>query len=56
MRYWGRIPVRDTPMVSCGAPACQTHIGTVAGRGHEFYTMNVRKKGLVQGRERVRIG
>jgi hypothetical protein len=46
MREWGRIPVRDTPMVSCGAPASQTHIGTVACSGHEFYTMNAGYKGL----------
>jgi hypothetical protein len=27
-------------MVGCEAPASQTHIGTVAGSGHEFYTKN----------------
>jgi hypothetical protein len=43
-------------MVSCGAPASQTHIGIVAGSGHEFYTKNVGHKGLVQGQERIMIG
>jgi hypothetical protein len=33
-------------MVSYGAPASQTHIGTVACSGHEFYTMNEGYKGL----------
>jgi hypothetical protein len=46
MRKWGGIPVRDTPMVSCGAPASQTHFSTVAGRGHEFYSKNAGRKGL----------
>jgi hypothetical protein len=43
-------------MVSCGAPASLTHIGTVAGSGHEFYTKYVGKKGLFQGPERIEIG
>jgi hypothetical protein len=43
-------------MVSCGAPASQTHIGIVAGSGHEFYTKYVGQKGLVQGPERIEIG
>jgi hypothetical protein len=46
MRTWGRIPVRDTPMASCGAPASQTHISTAAGNVHKSYTMNAGKKGL----------
>jgi hypothetical protein len=46
MRTWGRIPVRGTPMASCWAPASQTHISTVAGRSHEFYTKNAGQKGL----------
>jgi hypothetical protein len=33
-------------MASCGAPASQTHISTVAGNDHEFYTMNAGYKGL----------
>jgi hypothetical protein len=33
-------------MVSCGAPASQTHIGIVAGSGHEFYTKYVGAKGF----------
>jgi hypothetical protein len=33
-------------MVSYGAPASQTHIGTVAGSGHEFCSKNARLKGL----------
>jgi hypothetical protein len=33
-------------MVSCGAPASQTHISTVAGSGHGFYTKNAGQKGL----------
>jgi hypothetical protein len=39
------ISVRGTPMVSCGAPASQTHISSVAGCGHESYTKNVGQKG-----------
>jgi hypothetical protein len=56
MRTWERIPVRGTPMASCGALASQTHISTVAGSVHEFYTKNSGQKGLVQGQERLRIG
>jgi hypothetical protein len=56
MRTWGRIPVCNTPMASCGAPASQAHISTVAGNGHEFYSKNAGQKGLVQGQERIRIG
>jgi hypothetical protein len=46
MRTWGRIPVRGTPMAGCGAPASQTHISTVVGSDHEFYTKNAGQKGL----------
>jgi hypothetical protein len=46
MRTWGRIPVRDKPMTSCGVPASQTHNSVVAGSGHKFYTMNMGQKGL----------
>jgi hypothetical protein len=46
MRKWGRILVRGTPMVSCGALASQTHISTVAGSSHEFYSKNAGRKGL----------
>jgi hypothetical protein len=56
MQTWEWIPVRGMPMASCGAPASQTHISTVAGSGHEFYTKNAGQKGLVQGQERIRIG
>jgi hypothetical protein len=56
MQTWGMIPVRDTPMASCGAPASQTHISTVVGNGHEFYSKSAGQKGLVQGQERIRIG
>jgi hypothetical protein len=56
MQTWERIPVRGMPMVSCGALVSQTHIGTVAGSGHEFYSKNAGQKGSVQGQERVRIG
>jgi hypothetical protein len=45
MRTWGRILVRDTTMASCGAPASQTHISSVAGCGHESYTKNAGQKG-----------
>jgi hypothetical protein len=56
MRTWEKTPVRGTPMASCGAPASQTHISTVVGSGHEFYTKNAGQMGLVQGKERIRIG
>jgi hypothetical protein len=46
MRKCGRIPVRGTPMVSCGAPSSQTHISTMAGSSHEFYSKNAGRKGL----------
>jgi hypothetical protein len=45
MRTWGRIPVRGTPLVNCGAPASQTLISSVAGCGHESYTKNAGQKG-----------
>jgi hypothetical protein len=41
-----RIPDRGTLITSCGAPASQTHISTVACRGHGFYTKNTGQKGL----------
>jgi hypothetical protein len=56
MRTLGRILVRGTPMASCGAPASQTHISTVAGNDHEFYTKNKGQKGSVQGYEQRRTG
>jgi hypothetical protein len=37
MQTWGRIPVHDTPMASCGALASQTHNSVVASSAHEFY-------------------
>jgi hypothetical protein len=43
MWTWERVPIRVMPMASCGAPASQTHISTVAGSGHEFYTKNARQ-------------
>jgi hypothetical protein len=43
-------------MVSCGAPASQTHIGTVAGSDHEFYTMNAGYKGLGSRAREVKDG
>jgi hypothetical protein len=46
MQTWGRILVRDMPMASCGAPASQTHISTMAGSGHKFYSKNTGQKGL----------
>jgi hypothetical protein len=46
MRTWGRIPACGTPMASCGAPASQTHISTMAGSNHRFYTRNAGQKGL----------
>jgi hypothetical protein len=46
MRTWGRIPTRGTPMASCGALASQTHISTVVGSDHGFYTKNAGQKGL----------
>jgi hypothetical protein len=33
-------------MAGCGAPASQTHISTVVGSDHEFYTKNAGQKGL----------
>jgi hypothetical protein len=46
-------------MVSCGAPASQTHIGTVASSDHEFYTMNAGYKGLGSraraGKDRIAV-
>jgi hypothetical protein len=56
MRIWGRIPVFGTPMARCGARASQTHISTVAGSGHEFYTKNTGQKGSVQGKEQRKTG
>jgi hypothetical protein len=59
MRKWGGIPVRGTPMVSCGAPASQTHISTMAGSGHEFYSKNAGRKGLGSraraGKDRIAV-
>jgi hypothetical protein len=46
MQTWGRIRVHDMSMSSCGAPASQTHISTVAGSGHEFCSKNAGRKGL----------
>jgi hypothetical protein len=46
MQTWGSIRVHGMSMASCGAPASQTHISTVAGSDHEFYTMNTGYKGL----------
>jgi hypothetical protein len=46
MRTWESIPVYDTPMASCGAPASQTHNSAVAGSGHKFNTKNAGQKGL----------
>jgi hypothetical protein len=46
MRTRGRIPVRGTPMASCGTPVPQTHISIVTGSGHKFYTKNTGQKGL----------
>jgi hypothetical protein len=45
MRTWGRILARGTTMASCGAPASQTHISSVAGCGHNSYTKNAGLKG-----------
>jgi hypothetical protein len=43
-RTWERMSVRGTPMASCGAPASQTHISTVAGSGHESYAKNTTRR------------
>jgi hypothetical protein len=59
MRKWGGIPVRGTPMVSCGAPASQTHIGTVASSDHEFCSKNAGRKGISTraraGKDRIAV-
>jgi hypothetical protein len=55
MRTWGRFPIRDTSMANCGAPASQTHISTVAGSGHEFYTKNAGQEGLGSRAEKDKI-
>jgi hypothetical protein len=44
-------------MVSCRAPASETHIGTVAGSSHELCSKNAGRKGLGSraraGKERI---
>jgi hypothetical protein len=39
-------------MASCGAPASLTHIRTVAGSDHEFYTKNTGKRARFKGESR----
>jgi hypothetical protein len=57
MRTWGSVPVRGTPLVNCGAPASQTHIGTVVGSGHESYSKNAGRKGIgsraIAGKDKI---
>jgi hypothetical protein len=44
MLTWGRIPVRGTPMTSCGVPVSQTHIVQWRAAATNFYIMNARTK------------